>query len=225
MTTETPPKALTKSQAATVARSDLYFLLYASLGSERSVRAVREVAIRAGMRPSLSTLTEYSTRFEWVRRAGEFDAQVAAAREHVLLEDAISDGVAHRTLADLMVEVAQKGLTLLLGDEERLKKMNGTEMARLGREGFNIGRTVNGEVSSIEGVMGDFYSHLFPELGGLFLAAMDASNAVYARHGAGEWREEAQQAAAAVFGPGADRIIEQHFRVTGLTQLEAPKED
>ena len=57
MTTETPEKPLTKTQERAKARADVFFMLYASLGADRSLARVQELAGAAGVKPARNFAT------------------------------------------------------------------------------------------------------------------------------------------------------------------------
>lgn len=213
------------------AKADVLFTLYASLGAERSLRAVYELCGKAGVKIAVATLENYSRQYHWVERAQEFDeARAEAARESMLVE-AIADDVKHQRLANLLIDASMDGLKAA---KEAEREPTYGDISRLAQVGFTMARTVSGRATSIQSTMVEFEQGVLLLVADLFMRAMEAAADVYAPHinHNADVREEAARAAGDVFGEGMNNLLEHHFRAINtdmpglaLAPLDAVEDD
>lgn len=219
------------------ARANLYFALYASLGANRSLRAVVDASGSAGVPVSQNTLERYSSDFHWQERVRAFDEQRAAGVTTTALESAIASDIQHATLGRSLQHLASLSITAKVNaskneakpDEPHDVGLSGAEIARLADVGVRIERLASGKATEIRHVMVGMYGILIGEIGRLWSESLAAVHAEYERaYGADpNVRERAHHAAAVIFGPGTDRVIDQHFRAVNIRDVEvgAPEPD
>jgi len=112
-------------------RAESFYLVYAAMGSERSLEKLKGVLADIGLDISLNTLKSYSARHDWVERTSQIPTLP------IVNSDVISEmNQRHVSLGRFMQEVALEGLenfntrTLSAGDASRLLK-SGSEIERL----------------------------------------------------------------------------------------------
>ena len=168
--------------------------------------------------PSRRTVSRWRTAYGWVERAKEFDELNSQRGEGVLIADAIADDVRQAKLGQALQQLAVQGAAVL-----KVADLNGTQIARLAREGVNIERLASGEATEIHAFMASTYNLLSLSLAPLFGQAAEAGFAELLRHIPAETREVAIEAAryasGEVWGPGVNRVAREHFRALGVTEI------
>lgn len=206
-----------RAAVRTEAKADIFFALYCSLGAERSLALVSARAGEAGVPRSAKTLERYSADYHWQERVREYDERRAATVQHVALDQAIANDIQHAQIGRALQElaIAHVARHRALGTAAPL--FGGTEIARLAAEGVRIERLASGQATEIYSVMIEFYGVLIGAFGNLWVESMDAAHEVYAERGLDQaLRQRAHLAAQAVFGPGADRVLQEHFRAVNV---------
>lgn len=198
-------------------RAELYFALYCALGADRSLRRVVEMCSGTGARIAESTLFNYSSEYEWVRRSGEYDEE----REgNYRLDDILRSDVAHaangRLFQDIAVKFAKKLLTPE-GEAVETAEMTPLEMARFLDVGTKIERLATGRATEMREVLVGVYDVVGVGFANLWVRSMDAAMAELRRAGVDERTiQRARDQAAILYGPEADRLMDQHFRRYGI---------
>ncbi len=187
----------------------------------RSSEAALVVGAMMGLsdRPAPRTLSRWRTAYNWVERAKEFDAEQASHGEAVLIESAIADDVRQANLGRALQQLAASGIREL-GTKPELK---GSEIASLAAQGVKIERLASGDATEIYQFMVAQYDLLGNSLAPLFKAAIAAGFQTMAAALPEAIREEtidaATYAAGEVWGPGMNRVVREHFRTLGITDI------
>lgn len=211
------------SKLSAAERAERWFpvwLICALFEGQRSADAVVTVGALMALPdpPSRRTVSRWRTAYGWVERAKEFDEQHGQRAEGVLIADAIADDVRQAKLGQALQQLAVQGAAVL-----KVADLNGTQIARLAREGVNIERLASGEATEIHAFMASTYNLLSLSLAPLFGQAAEAGFAEMLRHIPAEAREAAIEAAryasGEVWGPGVNRVAREHFRALGVTEI------
>ncbi len=195
----------------------------------RSSEAALVVGAMMGLsdHPAPRTLSRWRTTYGWVERAKEFDAEQASHGESVLIQSAIADDVRQANLGRVLQQLAATGAAALAkraAAEGAEMELRGSEIATLAAQGVKIERLASGEATEIHAFMVAQYELLGNSLAPLFLRAVAAAIAQMveaipeaARDAA---IDAAEYAAGEVWGPGVNRIIREHFRTLGMTDIQ-----
>ncbi len=114
-TTDAGPGQAWERRTDESAKAFAAFTVYRDLGPARSLERTREEMDRK--RSYIHQLEEWSSRFEWVRRAGAFDAEMDAKRRESLKDETIEAARRHAEAAAAALETAIKRLESLDPDE------------------------------------------------------------------------------------------------------------
>lgn len=224
-----PPRARTKrgDQITRETRAEMYYAMYAVMGVDRSLRALVEVARRAGVPVSKGSLERYSQDFHWVERAAEFDRERTQIIREDAIQQAIHNDVQHAQLGRLLQRLAIQDVQRrdAQAPADRVP-LTGTEVARLADIGVRIERLASGQATEITEIYTAGWQVIIVQLGEVFTEALEnLLRAVEEHYGSDAGlRERFRMAAISVFAPGADRILDQHFRALGIgnVQVGAP---
>ncbi len=194
-------------------------------GGRRSSEAALAVGAMMGLsdHPAPRTLSRWRTAYNWVERAKEFDAERATTGETVLIESAIADEVRQANLGRVLQQLAASGAATLVKKGDNLA-LRGSEIATLAAAGVKIERLASGEATEIHAFMVAQYELLGSSLAPLVLRAVAAAigrmvEAIPEADRAAAI-DAAEYAAGEVWGPGVNRIIREHFRTLGLTDIQ-----
>jgi len=194
--------------------------IYLSLGPQRSVRRVHEMCSDVGIQISLKTLTRYSSIGGWVEKAREFDANAAARATSWSWDELMANDRRQVQLGRALQQVA-------IAEMAKRNQMRPTmadppglsEIARIADVGVKIERLGSGQATEIRQVLVGVYQIVTDQIARLWSDSMAASQRVYSEEAGVEDEDthaRAYNAAAAVFGPGVDRLIADHFTATGI---------
>ena len=122
------------------AKADLVFSVYVTQGVGRSLARVHEALASAGVRISLATLKRYSTRFRWVNRTAELDAEVSSTRRGSHLGEVLAMRERHAQIARAMQAAGGNALQQLMSDPDRLQELDATAITRLLDSGLKAER-------------------------------------------------------------------------------------
>lgn len=126
------------SSSSFIARANMAYALYVSLGPGRTLAALAEALKAAGVPISLSTLKRYSTQFHWSERLAEAGARAAAQQDQHAVDDMAAILARHRDFARAMTGAGGEGLSRLLKDPQRLAAMKPTEIVNLLLAGMRL---------------------------------------------------------------------------------------
>jgi hypothetical protein len=190
----------------------------------RSSEAALAVGAMMGLsdHPAPRTLSRWRTAYDWVERAKKFDAERETQGDAVLIESAIADDVRQANLGRVLQQLAAAGAATLAKKGATLE-LRGSEIATLAAQGVKIERLASGEATEIYAFMVAQYELLGNSLAPLFLRAVAAAigqmvEAIPEADRA-DAIDAAEYAAGEVWGPGVNRIIREHFRTLGLTDI------
>lgn len=173
-------------------------------------------------RPAQRTLSRWRTTYDWVERAKEFDAQRETRGEAVLIESAIADDVRQANLGRALQQLAATGIQYFTKQGSNLE-LRGSEIASLAAQGVKIERLASGDATEIYQFMVAQYDLLGNSLAPLFKTAVAAGFEIMAAALPEAIREEtidaATYAAGEVWGPGMNRVVREHFRTLGITDI------
>ena len=189
----------------------------------RSSEAALAVGAMMGLadRPAPRTLSRWRTAYNWVERSKEFDAERETQSEAVLIESAIADDVRQANLGRALQQLAAAGIQSFA---EKTGQLRGSEIASLAAQGVKIERLASGEATEIHAFMVAQYELLGSSLAPLFLRAVAAAIGAMVEAIPEADRaaaiDAAEYAAGEVWGPGVNRIIREHFRTLGMTDIQ-----
>ena len=177
-------------QPRTIEKANLLFGLYVALGAGRSLAAVCDLANRAGVKTSPTTLEGYSADFKWQERLAAIAAEVA-------------DAEAVQPIADMNRDQALigRGLRTWAGSQRGILQRSGyvaktgQEVAATAKVGVEIERLAMGEATSRSEVINDTLTAIVKDIIALFLAVNQLAD-----------RDDRTRE----FGTGADAIIGRH---------------
>jgi hypothetical protein len=157
-------------------RADSYYLVYASLGSDRSLAKLQQTLADLGLDVSLNTLKTYSATYKWQENAGYLDTRNAQV-ELWNLPTELNDRQARLGVA--MQTLAQQGLESL--DPSLL---SASDAVRLLKVGVDIERLAMGAVTERWEILTNIVNPMMYDLVSIFAQV----NAIEDEHErAGEW--------------------------------------
>lgn len=190
----------------------------------RSSEAALAVGAMMGLTdtPAPRTLSRWRTTYDWVQKAKAFDAERETQGEAVLIESAIADDVRQANLGRALQQLAAAGIQYFTKQGATLE-LRGSEIATLAAAGVKIERLASGDATEIYQFMVAQYELLGDALAPLFVRAIAAGFEVMAEALPEPVREElidsATYAAGEVWGPGMNRVVREHFRSLGITDI------
>lgn len=206
-----PRRPAKKPRTQTRATADAYRVLYLYMGPERSLAMLAKVGADAGLpKRSLNTLKRYSVDFGWVEAAREHDERMASSVTSATITESLLDEARQRRLGQRMQVVAE--MSLERHEVNRGAELNGSQIARLAREGVNIERLASGMATSRVEILLGVVELLVERISGEFERAAAAMFAELGRHGVDlgeETRTDAWKAMVASFAPAMDALIDQ----------------
>ena len=178
------------------ARAEAAFTIYAGLGQDRSLQAVRQTQTMLGQTPlSMSTLKSYSVDFDWQKRAAAFDAQVVAA--HRAGDNTVGDVVAMNRRQARTGEIAQtlalQGLAQYRTQPDLLRDQGVTALSGLMERGAKVERLARGAATERPEIMTGLLSHIINGIANVFERVNDMPD---------------PDQRAALFATEADRIVD-----------------
>ena len=176
-------------QPRTIEKANLLFGLYVALGAGRSLAAVCDLANRAGVKTSPTTLEGYSADFKWQERLAAIAAEVADAEAVQSIADM------NRRQAALGQAMQDAGAHTVLRINEQKYVIEPTDAARLIDSGSKLQRLAMGEATSRSEVINDTLTAIVKDIIALFLAVNQLAD-----------RDDRTRE----FGTGADAIIGRH---------------
>jgi len=179
-----------------VARAEAAFTIYAGLGQDRSLEAVRATQTMLGQTPlGMSTLKAYSVDFEWQTRAAAFDRQVRAA--HEASDDQVNQVVAMNRRQAQAGEIAQtlavQGLAQYRNQPDLLRDQGVNALGGLMERGAKLERLARGAATERPEVMTTVLSHIINGIASAFERVNDMPD---------------PDQRAALFATEADRIVD-----------------
>ena len=154
-----------------VARAEAAFTIYAGLGQDRSLEAVRATQTMLGQTPlSMSTLKAYSVDFDWQTRVAAFDRQVRAA--HEASDDQVNQVVAMNRRQAQAGEIAQtlavQGLAQYRNQPDLLRDQGVNALGGLMERGAKLERLARGAATERPEVMTTVLSHIINGIASAF---------------------------------------------------------
>ena len=181
-------------RAATKAKADLFFLVYANMGPARSLTRVHETAALMMARPpAVKTLKRWSVDFGWNRRARDFDDQMLDRALERSGDEVMQMNRRQAQMGRAMQGMAGQGLQALAQGKVAL---TAHETARLARDGVHMERLAEGQVTDRVQIAQQMVSLIVHSVVALFTEI----NVIDDPDG----RRTA-------FAAGADKIVTEHF--------------
>lgn len=133
-------------QAKVKNRSEYFFTAYYALGRSRSLTGLHEVLTGLGLSISLTTLKNYSKKYDWITRAKQLDEEHSSRQEQQAMELAkrVTDMNDRQATAGRALQ--QMGLRGL--QQIQPGNMNAQEVGTLLERGVKIERLASGEATS-----------------------------------------------------------------------------
>ncbi len=158
------------------ARAEAAFTIYAGLGQDRSLEAVRATQTMLGQTPlGMSTLKAYSVDFDWQTRAAAFDRQVRAA--HEASDDQVNQVVAMNLRQARTGEIAQtlavQGLAQYRNQPDLLRDQGVNALGGLMERGAKLERLARGAATDRPEVVGDVMRNMIVSMIDLFNTVND----------------------------------------------------
>lgn len=228
--TKRNPSARARANTAEAA-SRFFLALYLGLGTDRSIRSVYDYVRAAGVDVSLKTLERYSREYGWVEAAREHDQKRGDAAQEFTVDQLFSNDARQAQLGRLFQQIAIQEIELRVAAPatERRRSSLG-DIARIGDVGVRIERLAAGQATEIRQVLVSVYNIFTVEVSNLWKDAAEASEAVYRAGGVEDstLHDRAYNAAASIFAPGLDRLVQQHFQSVGIRDvllIDQPEDD
>lgn len=212
-----------RARANTADASARFFLaLYLGLGTSRSIKSVYDYARVAGVNIGLKTLERYSREYGWVEAARKHDEERSQAAVDFSVDQLFSNDARQAQLGRLFQQVAIQEIELRVAAPagERRQATLG-DIARIGDVGVKIERLSAGQATEIRQVLVSVYNIFTVEVSNLWKEAAEAAEAVYQAGGVEDRsiHDRAYNAAASIFAPGLDRLVQQHFQSVGIRDV------
>lgn len=207
-------------------RADHFFAIYASLGGERTIAKVHQIATGLGIDVGLKTLERYSRDFGWLDRLAAFDAQRQQARMDARLEHAIANDVSHAELGRALQDLARVGVkertALSIPETEGASPigtgLSGTEISRLADVGVRIERLASGQATERREIVIGMWNAIIVDVHATIVAAVEGAEQQL--RDIGVTPGDIDHVLSTLTGRvarGLDGVVENHLRVTGIT--------
>lgn len=162
-------------------RASMLFMVYRSLGPDRSLSKLLEFCASIGLRISQNTLKNYSVRFDWQRRLLELNAQDKDRQEKAMSAQVERMNDRHAQFAQGLLGLAAGGLNFLqqlMKDTDRGKAlhMSITELISLYRAAQSGERLARGQATNKVEIWVDVASTVVQEFSMIFLAVNDIAD-------------------------------------------------
>jgi head-tail adaptor len=151
-------------------RNDALFYVYYQLGPDRSLEKLRDQLTVLGLRRSLNTLKNYSSRFHWQSRVLELDARLRSEREQKALEQRDEQDERQARLGRNMQVLASAGMVSMKKLMDSGAPMAPADISSLAKTGVQIERLATGKETDRVRIIREVNNAWTLQVGAIFLS-------------------------------------------------------